>query len=219
MTSAVFYFQVHQPYRLRSFRARDVGGQRGWFDDRENRRILRRVAERCYLPMNRLLLDAIERTDGRFRCSFSLSGTVLSQLEDWAPRALKSFVALAETGAVEFLAETSHHSLAALADLDEWEAQVEDQRARVEELFGQRPTTFRNTELILSDEIARRVEALGFDALLGEGTALARIARAFRSLPCPVVGRIHDGAFVLDLRCLEDEKRFIDQLSRLELTS
>jgi alpha-amylase len=172
VTSVVLYFQVHPPYRLRSLRAVDIGKGKPRFDEAENRRILRRVAERCYQPMNRLLLEAIQRTEGRFRCAFSLSGTVLRQLEDWAPRALASFVELAESGAVEFLAETSHHSLAALVDPAEWEAQVAMQGARVEALFGQRPTSFRNTELVISAEIARRVEALGFQALLGEGTEL-----------------------------------------------
>lgn len=44
------------------------------------------------------------------------------------------------------------------------------------------------------------------------GKALDRIAAAFRSLPVPVIGRISDGAFLLDLRCLEDEAAFVDGL-------
>ena len=229
MTSIVFYFQVHQPYRLAHRRgapalaaaeaarveqlarasegsqakpaagatkvgksgqaargAKSKAGQPvpspaptpaptppgapdSLFDDAENERILKRVAERCYLPMNALLREAIEASDGAFRCSFSLSGTVLQQLEDWAPEALESFVALARTGHVEFLAETSMHSLAFLGDPEEWEQQVRSQRARIEQLFGRRPTTFRNTELVVTADVARRLDALGFDLLLGEG--------------------------------------------------
>jgi L-seryl-tRNA(Ser) seleniumtransferase len=43
------------------------------------------------------------------------------------------------------------------------------------------------------------------------------LARAFRALPVPVVGRVHDGVFYLDLRCLDDEKLFLNQLERLQL--
>lgn len=169
MTSIVFYFQVHQPYRLRRYTLFDVGESEDYFDDAENERIVRRVAERCYLPMNRLLLKAIDATGGAFACSFSLSGTVLQQLEDWAPEALQSFVDLAETGRVEFLCETSHHSLCALVDPEEFRTQAESQRERIETLFGRRPVTFRNTELIFDNRIAKTLEELDFRQLLGEG--------------------------------------------------
>ena len=169
MTAVVFYFQVHQPFRLNRVSFFDLGTGRAYFDDRENERILRRVADRCYVPMTTLLREAIERTDGAFRCSFALSGTVIEQLERWRPDALAGFVRLAETGAVEFVCETSCHSLAALVDPAEFDEQVRAHRRKLEALFGERPTTFRNTELIFDDEIARRVERLGFRALLGEG--------------------------------------------------
>jgi alpha-amylase len=164
----VFYFQVHQPYRLNKQKPGDRLKGSELFDDGLNRLVAERVAERCYLPMNRLLLDAIERTDGQFRCSFSLSGTVIQQLRDWAPDALQSFVDLADSGNAEFLCETSQHSLAAVIDADEFAAQVELQRATVTDLFGA-PTTFRNTELILDNGICQRVEAMGFEAMMGEG--------------------------------------------------
>jgi len=173
--AVTFYFQIHQPYRLKRFRFDDVGqgaelpADERYFDDELNRLIIERVAERCYLAMNEVLLEVIEDTAGRFRCAFALTGTVLSQLERWAPRALDSFVALARTGCVEFVCETAYHSLASQADAEEFVAQVEAQRARLKELFGLAPTSFRNTELILDNEVARRVEQLGFQALLGEG--------------------------------------------------
>jgi L-seryl-tRNA(Ser) seleniumtransferase len=49
----------------------------------------------------------------------------------------------------------------------------------------------------------------------GTGTALKALAAAFRALPVPVIGRIQDDAFILDLRCLEDEAAFVDQLKSL----
>ena len=169
MTAVVFYFQVHQPFRLRRFTAADVGGRAEWFDDIENARILRRVAEKCYLPMTALLARLVAKHAGEFRCAFSISGTALDQMQKWSPECIESFQALARTGCVEFLAETSHHSLAALFDPAEFDIQVENQAARVEKLFGHRPTTFRNTELVIDNKIARRAEDLGFTAILGEG--------------------------------------------------
>ncbi len=168
MIDVVFYFQVHQPYRLRKWKPGDRIKKLDYFDAPLNRLVAERVAERCYLPMNQLLLAAIERTDGQFRCAFSLSGTVIQQLRDWAPDALESFVALAETGNVEFLCETSQHSLAAVTDLDEFADQVELQRRTVTDLFGA-PTSFRDTELILDNRICKKVEELGFECMLGEG--------------------------------------------------
>ncbi len=168
MIDVVFYFQVHQPYRLRKWKPQDRIKKLDLFDEPLNRLVAERVAERCYLPMNKLLLDAIERTDGQFRCSFSLSGTVIRQLREWVPEALDSFVALADSGNVEFLCETSQHSLAAVIDLDEFEAQVELQRSTVTDLFGA-PSTFRNTELILDNRICKKVEDLGFECMMGEG--------------------------------------------------
>lgn len=189
MTSISFYFQVHQPFRL-SRRPEGFEGngkvERGsLFDDGLNRFVLERVAERCYLPTNRVLLDAIEESEGRFRCAFALTGTVLDQLEAWSPEALESFQELVATGCVEVVCETSQHSLAALIDPDEFSAQVEAQRARLETLFGVLPVTFRNTELIFDEDVARRVEELGFEVLLGEGADQLLLGRSARQVYRP----------------------------------
>jgi len=169
MNSVAFYFQIHQPYRLKRYTFFDIGRGESYFDDTENERILRRVAEKCYIPMNELLLGQIEKHDGQFRFAMAITGTVLEQLETWYPEALESFVRLTETGCVEIICETSQHSLAFLSDAEEFDAQVLAQRDRIEALFGQKPVTFRNTELVINNEIAERVEAMGFKALLGEG--------------------------------------------------
>jgi alpha-amylase len=168
-SSVVLYFQVHQPWRLKRYTWFDVGRDEGYFDEALNARILRKVARRCYVPATRLLLRLVERGEGRFRCAFSISGTALEQMERWAPEALEGFRALAATGCVELLGETSHHALAFLADPDEFRAQVEAHAARIERTFGRRPTTFRNTELVVDDRVAATAEAAGFTALLGEG--------------------------------------------------
>jgi len=169
LTAVVLYFHVHQPFRLRNYTFFDIGVDDRWFDDAANERIVRRVAERCYVPMNALLVRQILRTDGAFRCALSITGTALDQMERWAPKALESFRSLVATGCVDLVAETSHHSLAFLADQDEFRAQVASHTDRLEAAFGRRPTTFRNTELLFDNDVAKTAEDLGFTAMLGEG--------------------------------------------------
>ena len=169
MPDICFYFQVHQPYRLRPYRVFDIGTRAGYFDDDANRGILRRVADKCYVPTNRLLTEAIRQSHGQFRIAMSLSGVLLDQLEADAPDALASFQELVATGGVELLGETFYHSLSALRDPEEFRDQVALHRAALERHFGRRATVFRNTELIYDDAIAPMVAGLGFSAMLVEG--------------------------------------------------
>jgi alpha-amylase len=169
MPDVCFYFQVHQPWRLRSYGVFDIGKSGDYFDERANEAILRKVASKCYRPMNALLEELIAEHDGRFKVAFSITGTALDQLERWAPDVLESFQRLAATGCVELLGETYHHSLAAVAHGGEFSTQVALHSARIEELFGRRPRVFRNTELMFRDALAAEVAALGFRAVLAEG--------------------------------------------------
>jgi alpha-amylase len=169
MTSAIFYFQVHQPFRLRHYRFFDIGHHDHYFNDESNATIMRRVAQKCYLPMNRVIAELIDRHEGHFRCAYSITSTALAQMEMWAPEALESFVALARTGCVEILGETSHHSLASLYEKEEFRAQVQAHSADILRIFGCRPRVFRNTELVLNNTVAKWAEELGFQAILGEG--------------------------------------------------
>jgi alpha-amylase len=169
MKSICFYFQVHQPFRLRTYRFFDIGENHYYFDDYRNKYIMKRVAEKCYLPMNQLLLDLISEYGAAFKVSFSISGVALEQFQMYAPEVLESFQRLAATGSVEFLAETYSHSLASLKSKDEFFNQVDIQRKMVKNLFGQDPKTFRNTELIYSDGIGEMVAELGFNTMLTEG--------------------------------------------------
>lgn len=172
-TAVVLYFHVHQPERLRRYGYFDIGRSDRYFDDGGNAAILRRVAERCYLPMTAVLRRLAERHgsegDAAFRCAFSITGTAIDQMERWSPESLEAFQALVDTGSAEVVAETSHHSLAFTGDLDEFRAQITSHTDRLERLFGRRPTTFRNTELIIDSTVASIAEELGFTALLGEG--------------------------------------------------
>lgn len=163
------YFQVHQPDRLRQFRFFDIGNETHYFDDFANRTIMRRIADRCYLRANNILLELIRRNGGAFKVAFSISGTAMEQFALYAPEVIDSFRALAATGCVEFLAETCSHSLASLFSEKEFKKQVKEHSAMVHKLFGVKPVTFRNTELIYSDAIGETVASMGFSAMLTEG--------------------------------------------------
>ena len=167
--SICLYFQVHQPARLRLYRFFDIGKDSHYYDDFANRTILRRVAQKCYLPMNALLLEMINANKGAFKVAFSISGSVLEQFDRYAPEVLDSFRKLADTGCVEFLSETYYHSLASLASPTEFKHQVLKHKAAIEHYFGVTPKAFRNTELVYSDAIGEMVYDMGFKTMLTEG--------------------------------------------------
>ena len=167
--SICLYFQVHQPTRLRLYRFFDIGKDSHYYDDFANRTILRRVAQKCYLPANKLILDLINQNKGKFKVAYSISGSALEQFQRFAPEVIDSFRALAATGRVEFLAETYFHSLASLANESEFRHQVAKHAAKIEELFGVKPVTFRNTELIYSNAIGEMVYNMGYKTILTEG--------------------------------------------------
>jgi len=167
MASVCFYFQVHQPFRLRRYSVFDT--DRHYFDEFKNAELLRKIAQRCYLPANAMLLDTIRMHEGRFRAAFSLSGVAVEQLEQFAPEVIESFQELNATGCVEFLSETYHHSLSFLYSREEFRAQVDMHRRMVKRLFNQEPRVFRNTELIYNNDLAHFVSHLGYDGILAEG--------------------------------------------------
>lgn len=169
MVSICFYFQVHQPDRLRHYNVFDIGQNHDYWDHKKNGEVLRKVARKCYIPMNKLLLKMIGEHHGNFKVAFSISGTALDQFEKYSPYVLESFKQLAATGCVEFLSETYYHSLSFLYDKQEFDAQVDKHRARIKELFGQEPKVFRNTELIFNNELANHIQERGFTAILAEG--------------------------------------------------
>jgi len=170
MTSICFYFQVHQPHRIRrDFNFFSIGSDQAYEDDDKNCTILRKVAEKCYLPMNQLILELIHSTKGQFKVAYSISGTALDQFETYNSEVLKSFQTLAQTGCVEFICETNYHSLAFVFSKQEFKRQVEIHQDRISSLFGTKPRTFRNTELIYNNDLAHFIESMGFDTILTEG--------------------------------------------------
>lgn len=169
MRTICFYFQIHQPFRFRRYRFFDIGNDHYYYDDYTNESILQKVSTKSYLPTNKLLLDLIKKHKGQFKVAFSISGIAIDQFKLYAPEVIDSFKELADTGCVEFLAETYSHSLVALKDNDEFTKQVNNHKHTIQETFGQTPTIFRNTELIYSDQMGETVASMGFKAMLTEG--------------------------------------------------
>lgn len=168
MASVCFYFQVHQPARLRRYSVFDTDHH--YFDDHRNRQILEKVANKCYLPATEAILELIRRHEGRFRVAYSFTGVVIEQCRAWCPRMIELIEQLAQSGCVEFLSETYHHSLAFLYSREEFREQIALHRRLIEELTGQTPRVFRNTELIYNNELARFVGELGgYHGAIAEG--------------------------------------------------
>jgi len=174
MVSVCMYFQVHQPYRLKRHSIFDIGNSNGYFNDHSetdlnNEKVMKKVAQKSYLPTNKVMLGLIKRHP-EFKISYSLSGTAVDQFKEYAPDVLESFKELTDTGNVEMLDETYHHSLSFLFNKDEFRNQILKHRNMIKKEFKQEPKVFRNTELIFNNELAHTIQNMGYyDGILAEG--------------------------------------------------
>jgi alpha-amylase len=169
MKHICLYFQVHQPFRLKKYSFFDIGKDHYYYDDYLNESIIHRVAQKCYLPTNKILGNLLDKLGDKFKIAFSISGTTIEQFKLYAPEVIDSFKELAKSSNVEFLAETYSHSLVALKDSEEFERQVKKHSKITKQYFGKDVSVFRNTELIYSDKIGEIVSQLGFKGMLTEG--------------------------------------------------
>ncbi|NDV95681.1 alpha-amylase [Dysgonomonas sp. 521] len=205
MKNICFYFQIHQPHRLKRYKFFNIGGDHYYYDDFANEDFMQQVADVSYIPANRLMLDMIREYNGKFKVAFSISGVALDQMEIYTPEVIDGFKELADTGCVEFLAETQGHSLASLVDPEEFKKQVKEHSDKIESLFGQRPKVFRNTELIYSDEIAHLLYEMGFTGVLVEG--------AKRTLGWKSPNYLYQAAEQPKLKLLLRNARFSDDIA------
>jgi alpha-amylase len=169
MKTICLNFQIHQPFRYRKYRFFDIGNDSYYYDDYANETIMRKIADKCYLPANNILLQQIRKLKGKFKVSFSISGVAMDQFKLYAPEVIDSFKELAETGSVEFLSGTYANSLVSLVDEQLFAKQVKAHDDLIEEYFGQRPKVFRNSEMIYSDELGDLIYRMGFETVLTEG--------------------------------------------------
>lgn len=169
MKSICFYFQIHQPFRLKRYRFFDIGNDHYYYDDFTNEDVIMRIAHRSYIPAADTLLRMIKDSGGAFKCAISITGIALEQFEQSVPEFIDRLQALVATGCVEILGETYSHSLASLADPEEFALQCKEHDDKIQQLFGQQPRVLRNTELIYCDEIAPQILAMGYKGVITEG--------------------------------------------------
>ena len=169
MKNVCFYFKIHQPYRLKRYRFFDIGNDHYYYDDFANDEIVTRLAENSYIPMAETLLQMIKEYGSEFKCSISITGTAIEQLQQYVPEFIELLKKLADTGNVEFLSETYSHSLASLEDPEAFMREVKAHDDLVYRTFGRKPEVFANTELIYDDDIALLISSMGFRTAVTEG--------------------------------------------------
>jgi alpha-amylase len=173
MASICFYFHVHQPRRVKRYRHFSIGQDNSYFNDEsgtslDNKAIIEKVSKKCYIPATSTILELLKKHP-EFRVSFSFTGILLEQLEEFSPESLELFQKVVKTGQAEIISETYYHSLAFLYNKDEFVSQVDLHSKKIKKLFGVTPKVFRNTELIYNDELAQFIEKMGYTGILTEG--------------------------------------------------
>ena len=169
MQNICFHFQISQPFRLRTYRFFDINVHHDYFDEFQNSYLVNRLAERCYLPANQLMLELIRQNPGKIAVSYSIAGSSIKLFQDYCPEVISSFKELIATGQVEITGSTFTHSLASLHDKSTFTEQVRLQEKLLQEVFGVKPTTFCNTGMIYSDEIGEWLFEMGYKTVLTEG--------------------------------------------------
>ena len=183
-------FHAHQPNRLTPYDFFKIGEHAFYEDDELNGRVLSEVAERCYLPANKLMKQIIELSDGKFKFALAISGVILEQAKYHRPDLIESFKELAETGCVEFLAMPYYASLASLHSTGEFAEQVNEHVDLIEELFGQRPTVLWNTGMLYSNAIAAQAYDMGFEGIMADGNSRMMSNRHTNDLQCaPLIAK------------------------------
>ena len=206
MKSVCFYFKIHQPFRLKRYRFFDIGNDHYYFDDFANDEIISRVAANSYLPMANTLLEMVKTYGDDFKCSISISGTAIEQLQQYVPEFIEALRRLADTGNVEFLSGTYSHSLSSVEDPEEFLREVKAHDSLIQNLFGKTPKVFANTELIFDDDIASLIKAMGFNACLTEG---AKHVLGWKS-----PNFVYNSAAAPELKLLLNNAKFADDIAR-----
>lgn len=229
-----FYFQIHQPFRLIDYSFFQIGKSHLYENEKLNQQILQKIANNCYLKTNNLLISLINKFPGQFNVAFSISGMALEQFEKYQPEVLTSFQALGKTNQVEFLAETYYHSLASLFSAEEFEFQIHLHEKAILKYFNQKPSSFRNTELIYDNKIAEIAELLGYKTILTEGVdrilkgrSPHHVYQASHSKKIKVLLRDHQLSDDISFRFSDTNwkdypittKKFISKLQKLEKTA
>jgi len=164
MENIVFYFELHQPLRLRPLRMQDKQNNTDIFWEEMNSDIFKRIAENSYIPATKLLMES------GIKSTFSMSGTFIEQALKYSPETIDVIDDYVKSGLCELMGETYFHSLAAIWDEEEFKYQVKEQLDTIKKIFNYSPVSFRNTELIYNNRIAEIARSMGFRNIITEGT-------------------------------------------------
>jgi alpha-amylase len=168
MPSVNLSFKIHIPYRLQKIDTSCLAYNK-YFDSDANKKAVDKFSDECFLPANEILLSQLKTHKGKFKVSFSISGTAIELLQEYRPDVINSFKQLVKTGCVEFYAETYYNSLSWLYSRDEFRRQIQKHHELVKDLFGAEPVVFRNTELIYNNDLSKFIAELGYKGILCEG--------------------------------------------------
>lgn len=160
----VFLCQIHEPYPM----DRDYRNYVGSKHDDGHRHATGEVMKSYYGSINEALSNLID-SNPDIRICFSVSGPALMQFERYAPEILEGFRRLHQTGCVEFVGETSYHSLACMISADEFKAQVLEHREMMHRYLQAEAEVFMNTGLIYQDDIGLLLSQMNFKGVLANG--------------------------------------------------
>lgn len=169
MPSLSLCFRIHQPYQFKNYGFNDIGKLHTYEDKVSMSGIMDELAENCYLPANKILLEQLKKGKGKFKVAFSISGTTLQLFEEFRPDLVRSFRELVQTGYVEILGETFYNSLSWLYSKTEFNRQVKKHEVLIREMFDFEPLIFRNTELMYDNELAKHLAELGYKGMITDG--------------------------------------------------
>ncbi len=169
MRTLSFCFLMHAPYRLKRYRFFDIGQDHYYYDDMQSEEHMNWLVNTSYKPLLCTVKDMVEMSHGKFHCAFAISGVTLELLEQHNPEIIDLLKELVATKAVELVATPYGYSFAAEYAPAEFAHQLEREAAKIEEIFGTKPTTLWNTELLYNDEIGEQVAKLGYKAVMMEG--------------------------------------------------
>ena len=169
MKNICFCFQMHAPYRLKRYRFFDIGKDHYYYDDMATDEYVEWLVNTSYMPLCKTIQEMIRLSKGKFHCAISISGILLESFEQFAPEMIDVLKELAETKSVEFLATPFAYSLASEYNENEFLDQLEKQGNVVKDLFGTKPTTLWNTELLYTDDMVDALYKQGYKTILTEG--------------------------------------------------
>ena len=145
---------MHAPYRLKRYRFFDIGQDHYYYDDMQTEDNVTWLVQNSYLPLCQTIREMVKLSKGRFHCALSISGVMLEMFEQYTPEMIDVLKELADSKCVEFLATPFSYSLAAEYNMDEFQEQLDKQRAVINDVLGVTPSAVWNTELLYSDEMA-----------------------------------------------------------------